>query len=136
MSQGSFTGSKYQSDTGDVHFIKVQPETIAATLGGTANAAVPGAIDSVFAAEVNRGARAYGLRPRKVTIAFEENVPDGYRPYTSLSIPVLSASVFAGVSIGDSVSYAGGAGVVSSKSGESILPGEAVLEEASTDSAL
>lgn len=135
MSAGSFVQSKYQSDTGDVHVIKVQPETIAATLGGTANAAVAGAIDSVFAAEVNRGARAYGLRPRKVTVAFETDVPTGYRPYTSLSIPVLSASVFAGVSPGDTVSYAGGSGVVTSKSGEDINPGEEVLESPSTGTA-
>lgn len=135
MSAGSFTGSKYQSDTGDIHYIKVQPETIAATLGGTANAPLPGAIDSVFAAEVNRGARAYGLRPRKVTISFEADVPDGYRPYTSISIPILSASVFSGIGVGDAVTYAGGTGVVSSKTGESILPGEAVLEAASTGTA-
>lgn len=132
MSAGSFVQSKYQSDTGDVHIIKVQPETLAATIGGTANAAVAGAVDSVFAAEVNRGARAYGLRPRKVTVAFETDVPTGYRPYTTLSIPVLSAAVFAAVSPGDAVSYAGGNGVVSSKSGEDINPGEEVLGGATT----
>nr|CRY96881.1 hypothetical protein [uncultured prokaryote] len=135
MSQGSFVGSKYQSDTGDTHFIKVQPETIAATLGGTANAAPTGDIDSVFAAEVNRGARAYGLRPRKVTIAFEDDVPEGYRPYTSISIPVLEPTVFSGIAIRDAVTYAGGTGIVSSKTGENILPGEAVLEAGSGGSA-
>lgn len=127
MSAGNFILSKYESDTGDVHQIKIQPETSAASLGGTANQAPSGAVDSVFAAEVNRGARAYGLRPRKVTIGFTDDAPDGYRPYTSISIPVLQESVFNGLAIGDSVTYNGGTGVVKSKAGETINPGEAAL---------
>lgn len=127
MSSGSFTSSKYESDLGTVHFINLQPETLAATFDGTANAAVNDNIDSPFAAEVNRGAREYGLRPRYVTVAFEDAPPTGYRPYTTLRIPVLDSTVFDGIAIDDAVAYAGGTGVVRRKSPESIIPGTSVI---------
>jgi hypothetical protein len=127
MSAGSFQTTKYESDTGDIHLITVQPETVAATFGGTANAAPSDAITSPFAAEVNRGARAYGLRPRKVNVSFEDDAPEGYRPYTTLQLVVLQESVFSGIGVGDAVVYAGGTGEVTSKVSENIRPGEAVV---------
>lgn len=127
MSAGSFINSRYQSDDGTIHQIKLQPETVAMTVGGTANAAPTGAIDSVFAAEVNRGAKAYGLKPRKINVSFEGEPPTGYRPYTSLSLPILTTDLFEAISDNDVVVYNGGSGKVSSKVAENIRPGAAVL---------
>ena len=123
MSAGAFVISKYEANDDGIHLIKVQPETVAATIDEVANAAPAGAIDSPFAAEVNRGARAYGLRPRRVTVKFEDSPPTGYKPYTTLTIPILSKTVFAGIEGGDPVAYAGGTGEVSTKTGEDINPG-------------
>lgn len=121
---GNFRLSAYESDEGTIHLIKIQGETNTADIGGVNNSAPTGAVDSPFAAEVNRGARAYGLRPRKINVAFTDQPPTGYRPYCTLSIPVLKESVYSGAAVGDEVEYAGGSGKVKSKIAESVNPGE------------
>lgn len=127
MSAGSFSNSRYESDSGTIHLIKVQAETLTMTVGGTANDAPTEAIDSVFAAETSRGAKAYGLRPRKINVSFTDEPPTGYRPYTSLQLPILTTDLFESISDNDVVVYAGGTGEVSSKVEENIRPGRAVL---------
>lgn len=133
MSAGSFQSSKYESDDGTIHFISVQPETIAAVLDGNPNDEPAGNINSQFAAEVNRGARAYGLRPRKVNVAFTDNPPTNYRPYTTLAMAVLDPEVFAEIAIGGTVTYSGGTGVVSSKVEENVRPGKSVIVSGDED---
>lgn len=132
MSAGAFSNARYESDLGTVHLIKVQEETLTMTVGGTANAAPTDAIDSVFAAETSRGAKAYGLRPRKINVSFTTEPPTGYRPYTSLQLPILTTDLFEAISDDDVVVYAGGTGKVSSKVAENIRPGAAVLGGAAT----
>lgn len=127
MSAGSFSVSKYQSDLGDIHEIKIQPETAEMDIDSVENTAPPSAVNSVFAAEVNRGARAYGLRPRKIRVAFKASPPAGYRPYTTLTLPILQKSVFDGINNGDTVTYNGGTGEVTKKLAEDINPGSAAL---------
>lgn len=130
MSAGSFVASKYESDGGSIHYIALQQETIDASLGGTTNDEPAGSIDSPFAAEVNRGARSYGLKPRKATVKFEDSPPTGYRPYTTLQIPILTPGTFSDIEIGDSVTYSGGTGEVTGKTAENIRPGAAVIPAA------
>lgn len=127
MSAGAFLLTRYESDQGTIHEIKVQPETVAATFDGTANAATTDDVDSVFAAEVSRGARAYGLRPRKVRVKFGATPPDGYQPFTTISLPILQQSVFDAIAPDDPVVYAGATGTAGRKIAESILPGTAAL---------
>lgn len=127
MSAGEFRTTKYQSDTGDIHQITIQPETSEATIGGTENSAPTEAVDSLFAAEVNRGARAYGLRPRKIRVAFTDTPPTGYRPYTSINLVVLQESVFTNAALEADVVFNGATGKLKGKIPESILPGEAAL---------
>lgn len=135
MSSGSFINSKYESDRGTVHQIKVLAATVAMTVGGTANAAPAGDIDSVFAAESSRGARAYGLRPRKINISFTTTPPTGYRPYTSIQLPILDPDLFEAISAEDAVVYGGGTGKVTSKVQEDINPGASVLESTTPEPA-
>ena len=47
MSAGDFQRSKYQSREGNIYRIRIQPETLGLTLGGTANSEPTGAIDQV-----------------------------------------------------------------------------------------
>lgn len=113
MSQGRFTRSKYEANNGDIHNIRVQPETLLATLGGTVNAAPSGAVDQSISARVSGGNREVGLKARSVTIAWNEgNAPDGYDERTPTRIPVLTPALFNSLSNGSTVSYNGGTGVV------------------------
>jgi len=75
MSAGAFTRTRYRADSGDTHPIRVQPETLTAAFGATANSAPTDAIDNPISAKVSNGNRAFGLKPRSVTIVFETNAP-------------------------------------------------------------
>lgn len=127
MSAGSFVVSTYEADSGKIHLIRLQNETVNATFAGTDNDPPAAAVDSQFAAEVNRGARAYGLRPRRVNVAFTDAPPTGYRPYTTVSIPVLTKAVYDDIELGGLVSYSGGTGKAKSKTGESTNPGASAI---------
>ena len=121
MSEGRFTRSRYEANDGDIHPIRVQPETLTATVGGAANAAPTGAVDNSISAKVSRGNRGFGLRPRFVTFAWNEGAaPSGYDDRTLQRLPILTESVWDGIEVNDPVSYLGGTGVVVSKSPESI----------------
>lgn len=119
MSAGVFTISKYEADSGDIHPIRVQPETIAANLG-TANSAPTAAVDNELFARVGGGNRAYGVRARYATVRFTGAAPEGYAPNTTLKIPVLTEATFDQIVPGQSTgTYLGSAIVVVSKVRES-----------------
>lgn len=120
MSAGSFTRSRYEDDDGNVHPIRVQPETLTASFGGTANAAPTGAITDDISAKVSLGTRQFGLRPRLVTVTFGENPPDGYRTNAYIRIPILRKTVYDGISYGDTLTYLGSSATVAGKSDERI----------------
>lgn len=130
MSAGEFRSSRYKADSGNIHFVMVQPETIEADFDGVTNEPPEGNINSPFAAEIGRGARSYGLRPRYVRVSFKDTPPTGYRPYTAVKIPILDSEVFSAISIDDDVTYNGGTGKLKKKISESLLPGEAVITTA------
>lgn len=83
MSAGSFVRSRYEANYADpapIHPIRVQPETLAATIGGTANAAPTDAVSNPISASVSRGKREKGLKPRTLTIQFPATgQPTGYK---------------------------------------------------------
>nr|CRY96860.1 hypothetical protein [uncultured prokaryote] len=124
MSAGSFSLSRYEDNDGKLYQIRVQPEIVAAVIDGDDNGPEAGSVTEKFAAEVNRGARAYGLRPRKLTVSFEDTPPTGYRPYTTLQIPVLKKETWLRAKVGAVVTYAGGTGEIKSKADENFRPGE------------
>ena len=127
MSAGSFVLTTYEDNDNVVHAIKVQPEVVATLFGGDDNDPAIGPVTSGFAAEVNRGARAYGLKPRKLRVEFTTEPPDGYRPYTTVEIPVLQKGTWIGAKVDDEVLYSGGVGKVKSKIDESLRPGASVI---------
>jgi hypothetical protein len=93
MSAGSFSDSKYESNGGNIYSVRVQPETISATIDGVSNAPPAAAISQEVSAAVSRGKRALGINARSVSLAFTGALPDGYKG-TPIRIPVLTAATF------------------------------------------
>jgi hypothetical protein len=120
MSSGPFVISRYETDPGVVHPIKVQPETIAASIGGVSNAAPAGAATGLGSASISRGRRANGINARLVRINFEGSPPAGYQENSSIAIPALTPAFYAAAIRGATVSYLGTTGVVSGRSPETI----------------
>lgn len=95
MSAGAFTDSFYSSDElGTVHPIRVQPETIALTLGGQANDAPVGTSAIGPSAQVSRGKRSLGINARTVTIELTAALT-GYLLGSKITLPWLDDSTFA-----------------------------------------
>ena len=118
MSAGSFVRSRYESDVGNIHPIRVQPETLAATLG-SANAAPTGGIDLSISAKVSGSSRSLGLTARKVRVVFTGTPPTGYKAESPISIPILTKSVYDGIAVNSTGTYLGAAVEVIGKTGES-----------------
>lgn len=114
MSAGAFQVSKYEADSGDIHPIRVQPETIAAL----SNAAPAGAVNSSISAVVSLTRRQRGLRPRYVSVKFSGALPDGYAANTIYRLPILTEAVFDGLNIGGTGTYLGNPIVIVGKEGE------------------
>lgn len=120
MSSGRFVRTVYASDTGEIHPIRLQPETLAATIGGAANAAPSGAATSEISADVSRGGRELGLRPRFITGVWEDGgAPAGYDDRTPVRIPVLTPALFNAASVNGTGSYLGANFTIVSKTAES-----------------
>lgn len=113
MSAGNFIDSKYESNSGRVYAIRVQPETLALTLDGTANAAPTGDIDQEVSAKAKGGKREIGCIARTVTVRFTGTVPDGYSG-DDVTVPVLTPGLYnaavkgvTGTYLGEAVAYVG-----------------------------
>lgn len=90
MSSGAFTTSRYESNVlGTIHPIRVQPETLAITLGGTANAAPAGTAVKP-SAQVSRSSRSIGINARTITFKFPPGgAPAGYKADSPITVPWL-----------------------------------------------
>ena len=100
MSAGRFVISRYERANGDVHPIRIQPETIT-----TWNPAPAGGTTSNIRAKVSGGRRQAGLIARKVALTFGENPPTGYAPFSTIAIPVLTPDAFQALAEGQTVQY-------------------------------
>lgn len=121
MSNGRFVRSRYETDDGEIAPVRVQPETLAATVGGQTNAAPPGPTTQSTSAKISRGNREFGLRPRYVTFAWNPgSAPDGYDERTLQKLPILTEAAYNAITNGAPVAYLGGAGTVVSKTPESV----------------
>lgn len=119
MSQGAFVTARYQTDNGDLVNIKVQPETLTATLG-TANASAGAAADTGWpSAQVSKSKRAIGINARTVSIRLTAEL-EGYKPDSILRIPVTTKARWDALSKDSAVTYQATAGVVVGKSAEKI----------------
>ncbi|MGA7935229.1 MAG: hypothetical protein WCA35_16895 [Kovacikia sp.] len=108
MSQGAFTISRYADDLGDLHPIRLQPETLAATINGAVNAAPSGALTPGADQVRARGSRRkIGKVARWVSFTFTGAVPTGYKAGTGGRIPVLVKATWDAAGIGQTGDYLG-----------------------------
>lgn len=122
MSAGQFEDSTYQTDGGDLYPCRVQPETLAMTIDGTANAADTGAIPAgVPSANMRGSKRQNGITARTVTLKLPNNgtPPDGYTG-DNVVVPVLTSALYDSISRSSAVQYLGVAWRVAGTSNEVI----------------
>lgn len=120
MSEGTFVDSRYQRNNGDIHPIRVQPETLLASFDATINTAPAGPTTSDITAKTSRGNRGFGLKPRTVTIKWTGVVPDGYDPQGLVTIPVLQQAAWEAIDKNTVITYLGGTGKQAFKSPERV----------------
>lgn len=120
MSAGAFQVSKYETDAGAIHPIRVQPETLAAAIGETANTAPDGETDGEGSASVGRGRRANGINARLVRLKFGNTPPAGYLANGTTTIPALTPEFYDAATRGATGTYLGAAVTVSGRSPETV----------------
>lgn len=113
MSAGAFVRSRYAASYlgTAIHPIKVQPETIAASIVGTpanTNAAPTGAGTNPISAQVSRSTRALGLHARLISLRISGTPPTGYSSGSTVRIPGLNVAFFQACQLpGAQVTYLG-----------------------------
>jgi len=108
MSAGAFQISKYQSDTtANIFAVRIQPETLTATIATVANAAPTGAVTMPGRLKLSAGRKTVGVRPRKVSIVFTATAPSGYKAGAVERIVALTPAFFAACTIGATGTYLG-----------------------------
>lgn len=120
MSAGAFEISKYQTNEGNVHPIRIQPETLAAAIGATTNAAPAAEADGEGSASVSKGRRANGINARLVRLRFTAAPPAGYQANGTITIPALLPAFYDAAKKGAEATYLGTACVVSGRSPETV----------------
>lgn len=121
MSAGVFETHLYSSnETGTLHPIRIQPETLSLSLGGTANAAATGTA-ILPSAQVSKGKRSIGINARTVTVKFSAaNAPEGYKADSPITVPWLqnNAAFTGAVPKVTVVTYLGATAILVGKSPE------------------
>lgn len=120
MSAGAFVISRYEASyAANIHPIRVQPETTAASIGGTDNDPPAGVVNNPISVVVSRGRRSRGLIPRTVTLrAPATGQPAGYLALGLTTIPALTEAFFTAATAGAEVTYLGATFTVVGRSPE------------------
>ena len=104
MSSGAFNTSKYEADSGTIYNCRVQPETLAANIGG-ANTAPAGAVDGEGSARIGGGNRQIGIKARSVTVKWTSTAPDNYKEGQLIRIPIMTKARYDAINIGATGTY-------------------------------
>lgn len=121
MSAGDFQYSSYETDSGAIHRIRIQPETLALSVGGATNNPPAGAVTGQGTVKVSKTRREFGIGARSVTIAWDGATPAGYSGDNITRIPVLTPATYNSITVGASGSYLGVDVVIVSKTAESVV---------------
>lgn len=104
MSAGRFIRAIYESDSGNLYNIRIQPET-----EGTFNPSAPGIANQETSANAVRR-RGNGMFARGISISWLGDppvAPDGYDPRGRIRIPILTQAVYQNLNVGDEITYLG-----------------------------
>lgn len=122
MSAGAFVRSRYASNYSDpaiIHPIRIQPETLAASIEGTTNDPPAGVITNPISATISRGKREKGLKPRTLSIQFPATgQPTGYKASGTTVIVALTLEFWNLAVPGTVINYLGVACTVVGRSAE------------------
>lgn len=121
MSAGTFDVVSYEANSGKFFAIKVQPETLAANIGGVNAGAGTAADPTLGSVRVTGSPRAIGIKARSVRVRFTATPPSGYAENQSFTVPILTPARWNTISKGSTGTYLGVAVVVRSKTDESIV---------------
>jgi hypothetical protein len=122
MSSGRFTTAIYETSAENGGFklrCRVQPETLAASFGGTENAAPSGPTTAPGSATISQGRRTAGVNMRYVTVEWTGDPPDDYDGLTA-RIVVLDPAVFADWAFEATGTYLGTAAKIVGRTGETV----------------
>lgn len=103
MSAGAFQNSFYESDSGEIYNVRIQPETLA----GSSNPAPAGPATAEPSAIVNGSRRRIGVNCRNIRLKWTGTPPAGYDTNGVIKIPILQQATWAGFTKGDEISYLG-----------------------------
>ena len=104
MSAGQFTSSFYETDTGVVARIRIQPETAALVIAGSTNAPPAGPATATGSATVSRSRRSNGINARLVRFKFNAAYGE-YDAGQVLTLPWLQSGVIETFQRGDAGTY-------------------------------
>lgn len=113
----------YEADSGQIHVIRLKDETVELTIEGSIVGVVAGPPTSPFWAQVNRGAREYGLKPREVQFCFTAAPPGTLEANRTYSAAVADPADYNVATIGGVGTYRGVAIQITGKTPENIYPG-------------
>jgi len=122
MSSGVFVNAFYETSSENGGFVlrcRVQPETLTATIGGTANAGVAGPATAPGSATSSQGRRSAGVNMRYVTLGWTAGAPTDYSG-DPVRIPVLDPATFTAWTLGATGTYLATAVEVLSRVGETV----------------
>lgn len=113
MSAGNFNTVRYEGDDGVLYKCRIQPETTQLEIEGVANlvpAEPAGTVKSKISARVNGSRRGIGLYARLVRVKFGDTdgaQPDGYKRGGTITLPILTKSLFDTIDDDQSGTYLG-----------------------------
>lgn len=113
--QGAFIKGKYEADNGDIYPIRIQPETVIASV----NPAPTGAVDQTIKARVSGSRRRYGVKARNARFGRTVGTGDD-QAQQYVTLPILTPAAFEGLTEADTITYNGSTYTFVGKTGEVI----------------
>jgi hypothetical protein len=83
--------------------ITVQPETLALTIDGTANAGSSDPVNQLASVNAGGTRRETGISAYRVRLKWTGSIPDNYDPTGIITLPLLNAAIRAKASVKDAV---------------------------------
>lgn len=94
MSVGIYLDAFYESDTGEIHNIRIQPETASLVIGGVTNTIPAGPATNAQQIKVSASRGEFGVKARKVRVEVLTAGTSGLTPGSVIELPWLQSASF------------------------------------------